>query len=142
MIKAMSHQQVTCLTLLNLFAAFDTIDHFILLERLSSWFGISSTALSWIKSYLLNVLSVSILKTLNHLYSNFFMEFLKDSSLVFYFSSHTSLLSDVISNSSANQHLYADDTQLLLSFSALDLSHNIIHLENTITITYLTGHVF
>jgi len=33
----------------------------------------------------------------------------------------------------ANHHLYADDTQLLLSFSALDFSHNITYLENTIT---------
>jgi len=44
-IKAMSHQKVTCLTPLDLFAAFDTIDHSIFLERVSSWFGISTTAL-------------------------------------------------------------------------------------------------
>jgi hypothetical protein len=33
-------------------AAFDTIDHFILLERLSSWFGISGTAQTWVESYI------------------------------------------------------------------------------------------
>ena len=49
-IKAMSLQQVTCPTLLDLTAAFGTIDRSILLERLSSWFGITSNALSWITS--------------------------------------------------------------------------------------------
>jgi len=64
----MSHQQVACLTLLDLSAAFDTIDHSILLERLSSWFGISSFALplSWIKSYVQNCPFYVDIETLRH----------------------------------------------------------------------------
>jgi len=48
---------------------------------------------------------------------------------------YTTSLSTVISNSAENDHLYSGDTgdtQLLLSFSALDFSHNITHLENII----------
>jgi len=50
----MSQQQVTCLTLLDLSAALDAIDDSILLERLSTWLDISTSAFSWIKSYSLN----------------------------------------------------------------------------------------
>ena len=44
--------KVTALTLLDLSAAFDTIDHSTLLSRLESWFCISGTALGWLTSYL------------------------------------------------------------------------------------------
>ena len=49
----MAKGSVTALTLMDLSAAFDTIDHTILLDRLNVYYGISELALGWFKSYLL-----------------------------------------------------------------------------------------
>ena len=50
--SAADRGQVTLLALLDQSAAFDVIDHGILMDRLHHTFGFSGTALSWIGSYL------------------------------------------------------------------------------------------
>ena len=51
-LRALDDGNISVLTLLDFSAAFDTIDHKILLDRLENLYGISGTALSWFKSYL------------------------------------------------------------------------------------------
>ena len=48
-LTAIDDGNVSILTMLDLSAAFDTIDHDILLNLLSSKYGIADVALSWFK---------------------------------------------------------------------------------------------
>ena len=132
-IRASSQQQVSCLCLLDLSAAFDTIDHTILLERLSSWFGISGTALNWIKSYLS---SRSFYVKVKDSQSTVFQLFygVPQGSVLgpLLFILYTTPLSTVITKSSVHHHLYADDTQLFISFSSSEFLQNLSLLENAI----------
>ena len=51
-LRALGNQEVTCLVLLDLLVAFDMVDQQILINRLTSMFGISECALTLIRSYL------------------------------------------------------------------------------------------
>src|SRR6218665_3339254 len=129
-------QQVSCLWFLDISAAFDTIDHTILTHRLSSLFGISGTALSWIKSYLSAPHALSLSMSLvTHLIRKpspgVFLKFLFSAPFCSFFTPPR--LSKLISSPSVDHHLYVDDTQLFISFSPHSLQDALNHIRNTIT---------
>ena len=49
---AMEEQNITMMVTLDLSAAFDTVDHNILLKILENQFGVTDTTLKWFDSYL------------------------------------------------------------------------------------------
>ena len=53
-LRNMGNGKCTSIVCLDLSAAFDTVNHMILLDVLKSYFGISEHALTWISSYLSN----------------------------------------------------------------------------------------
>src|SRR6218665_28745 len=119
LVAAVSHQRVSCLCLLDISAVFDTIDHSLLLHRLSSWFGISGIALLWFKSYLASR-SFSV-KASNHTSQPLPLSCGVPQGSVLgplLFILYTTPLSHLIETSSVDHHLYADDTQLFISFSS------------------------
>ena len=46
--------EVTALCMIDLTAAFDTVDHHVLLSKLQQMFGINGVVLAWLRSYLSN----------------------------------------------------------------------------------------
>ena len=53
-LRALDDQKVVLLLMLDLSAAFDTVDHSILMHRLRDDFGIGGSAYDWYSSYLEN----------------------------------------------------------------------------------------
>ena len=104
---------VSLLTLLDLSAAFDTIDHKILLTRLQHTFGISDTALSWFTSYLSNRKQTVLINNKHSKPAHLTCGVPQGSVLgPVLFTLYTSPLSTIIKSHSLRHHFYADDTQL------------------------------
>jgi exonuclease III len=118
----MDKGKVTQLVLLDLSAAFDTIDHNILINMLNTRFGIQGTVLDWCESYLTNrtqtiqigqdLSDVSVLK-----YG------VPQGSCLgpVFFTLYASPLFDVLSKHNIHASAYADDHQLYHSFDPVSI---------------------
>ena len=118
LLMAMDKNRVSILLLLDLSAAFDTVDHEILLLRLETKFGIRSSALQWFKSYLQN--RKQYVSVNGHSSVPRDLEFGVPQGSVLgpvLFVLYTTPLSKLIKEHLVSHQLYADDTQVHKSSS-------------------------
>ena len=130
----MDNGKVTALTLLDLSAAFDTIDHSTLLERLHVHFGISGTVFQWFKSYIANRQQrVHIDGSLSCPQDLHFG--VPQGSVLgpFLFCLYTTSISQMINTHDVSHHMYADDTQVYIELSQSDTHKSISSLSDCLT---------
>jgi hypothetical protein len=110
---ALDQNKVSTLLLLDLSAAFDTLDHDLLLSRLEFSFGINSKALSWFRSYLSGRSQFVLVNNQRSATSPLLFGVPQGSVLgPVLFVLYTTQLSTVINRHSINHEMFADDTQL------------------------------
>ena len=120
-LRAVDEQKAVALVLLDLSAAFDTIDHNIILSRLSKILGVDGIALKWFESYLEGrKQSVVINETLSSpddvLYG------VPQGSVLGpkLFTIYTLPIADIARKYNLEIHLYADDTQIYITYGTLE----------------------
>ena len=99
--------------MLDLSAAFDTVDRQILLSHLNSVFGIQSAALQWFQSYLSDRYQSTSVNNIIFFTITAHVQCASGlSTWALLFVLYITPLSDIIANHSVNHHLFVDDTQL------------------------------
>jgi len=116
-LNALDQGKAGILVLLDLSAAFDTIDHRILLDRLKHIFGITGTALEWFASYLSDRSQSVLVNGASSKFSKLCFGVPQGSVLgPKLFTMYMKPLGDLIKQHGLDYHMYADDTQVYIFF--------------------------
>jgi hypothetical protein len=133
-LRANDDQNVCLLLLLDLSAAFDTIDHEIMMTRLSDEFGICGTAFDWFRSYLSGRMQCVTIG-----------EGKSEPILLKYgvpqgsvagpelFTRYAAPVARIISKYGLAYHIYADDTQIYVFFRVKNSKQALDCVEKCVT---------
>ena len=133
---ALDRRQGTVIAMIDLSAAFDTIDHSILLARLQQRYGIDGVALRWMRSYLSERTQSVVIDRVSSNEATLIYGVPQGSVLgPILFSLYVQPIGDIIrKHELLKYHQYADDLQLFchFSFDALSLSTTVHRIEQCI----------
>ena len=116
-LSSIDRKQCVFLVLLDMSAAFDTVDHSVLLQRLADRYGIREKALQWVESYLSNRKQFVTVRGARSAEVELTCNVPQGSVLgPSFFSDYNAPVCDIFRRHGVSYHLYADDTQVYLAF--------------------------
>ena len=128
----------TLLVALDISAAFDTVEHPVLLRRLEACFGVTGSALSWISSYFSDRSQFVRLDSFLSPVESCFCGVPQGSVLSpLLFVAYTAPMSTIADHFGVQYHQYADDTQIYVALSKDWINETTANLQNCLAEVHL-----
>ena len=134
----MDNGRGTLLVALDMTAAFDTIEHSVLLDRLRNSFGVSGVAINWIESYLADRTQFVRFQSACSTSTTCVCGVPQGSVLgPLLFVTYTAPMANIASQYGVSYHQYADDTQVYVAVSKSSISTTTDNLQNCMSTVHL-----
>ena len=133
-LRAVDNHHHVILVLLDLSAAFDTLDHAILLQRFQERFGITGNALRWMTSYFHERQQCVVINGTRSDWKQVLWGAPQGSVFgPMAFSFYSAPVEDIIMSHGLECMIYADDTQIYFSFNDLEMDTAVSRIEKCVS---------